>query len=45
MRGKPQRDSPDHVTLGWRKSIQPDAMDVGVERKFSPQNFSMFLWE
>jgi len=26
-------------------SIQPDVMDVGVERTFSPQNFSMFPWE
>jgi len=26
-------------------SIQPDVMDVGVEKTFSPQNFSMFSWE
>ena len=26
-------------------SFQPDVMDVGVERTFSPQNFSMFPWE
>jgi len=26
-------------------SVQPDVMDVGVERTFSPQNFSMFPWE
>jgi len=26
-------------------SIQPDVMDVGVERTFSPPNFSMFPWE
>jgi len=27
-----------------RDSIQPDVVDVGVERTFSPQNFSMFPW-
>jgi len=26
-------------------SIQSDVMDVGVERAFSPQNFSMLPWE
>jgi len=26
-------------------SIQLDVMDVGVERTFSPQNFSMFPWK
>jgi len=25
-----------------RDSIQPDVMDVGVERTFSPPNFPMF---
>jgi len=26
-------------------SIQPDVMDVGVERTFYSQNFSMCPWE
>jgi len=28
--------------LRSRDSVQPDVMDAGVERTFSPQNFSMF---
>jgi len=47
------RDAPTKVNkqpspkITWLSvdSIQPDAMDVGVERTFSPQNFSMFPWE
>jgi len=33
--------------ITWRSvdSVQPDVMDVGVERTFSPQNFSMFPWQ
>jgi len=31
-------------TLGV-DSIQPDVIDVGDERTFSLQNFSMFPWE
>jgi len=36
-------------TITWLSvelhSIQPDVMDVGVERTFSPQNFSTFPWK
>jgi len=34
-----------HLHLRSRDSVQPDVMDVGVERTFSPQNFSVFPWE
>ena len=36
---------PPKITWLSVDSIQPDVVDVGVERTFSPQNFSMFSWE
>jgi len=36
---------PPKITWLSFDSIQPDVMDVGVERTFSPQNFSMFAGE
>jgi len=33
---------PPKVTSLSVASIQPDVMDIGVERTFFPQNFSMF---
>jgi len=35
---------PPNITWLSVDSIQPDVMDVGVERTFSLQNFSMFTW-
>jgi len=35
---------PPKITSLSVDSVQPDVMDVGVERIFSPQNFSMFPW-
>ena len=36
---------PPKITWLSVDSIQPGVMDVGVERTFSPQNFSTFPWE
>ena len=44
-RSKQTATPPPKITRLSVDSIQPDVMDVGVERTFSPQNFSMFPWE
>jgi len=36
---------PPKITRLSADSVQPDVMDVGVERTFSYQNFSVFPWE
>ena len=36
---------PPKITWLSIDSFQPDVMDVGVERTFSPQNFSVFSWD
>ena len=45
MYHKPGLNAIDHRKVDCADSIQPDIMDVGIERTFSPQNFSMFLWK
>jgi len=41
-KSKQTATAPPKVTCLSVDSIQPDVMDVDVERTFSPQNFSMF---